>query len=320
MSLSFAINKNLNQITSGLNVGKVRSLSKNDLLNLIEKAEDKIQSNFYQKSILSVSLVLLLLVGLLPLSADYVYKIYKANNLSKHFQAEELIEESLQIDSFEEKHQKLLLAKEIDPYNQHLTLEFAILAVNKGDLKQVQKLSQKLQKHAIYSNALQGYILFKQGKYLYAETFLNKAYEDGFEETWLINSLGTILTKKANLLKSFQVAGWPSDCQANALAHSDCMRNVAGWHSKVSEIKDLDSKTKLFHQKRQIIFLGESLKSLLRAIEEVDGRFRLELINRYQKEKMNLLKAHALYSLSLHLKQVKITDSLTAGEKRFTPV
>ena len=172
--------------------------------------------------------------------------------------------------------------------------------------------------------ALKGFYFLQKGDYTKAENLLDEAKQENINgNKWLSEDLAISALANNKTTKTAFIAGWPDDCQANFVSHAYCMHQIADWHGKIAQIeKDLkrcliDSNKAQYHQKRQIIFLRESLKTLLKGIDENEGLYKQQLLMKYKTDKQNLDFIIAEYERDLFLdKQKAVSDNeLTKEEK-----
>ncbi|MDJ0624953.1 MAG: hypothetical protein QNJ31_01125 [Candidatus Caenarcaniphilales bacterium] len=165
-----------------------------------------------------------------------------------------------------------------------------------------------------------------QGSYANAEEGLKLVKSLGLNDDWVIEAYAISLIANKKTQSASKLAGWPNDCEANSVSHSLCMKRIANWHSEVKEIKNrmqkcpIGSKNELhYHKERELIYLGESLRSLRRAIEsETDGFYKLYLIKDYFYTKDNLKKIHSRFSRDKYLDENNAAHTqLTQKERSF---
>jgi len=150
------------------------------------------------------------------------------------------------------------------------------------------------------------------------------AADEGFDDNKV--DFAIALLADGRTLEAARLAGWPQDCLINSVAHADCMKQLADWHGEVASIEEslqrclVSGNKALHHRKRQLIFLGEALKNLLRGIEENDGLVRTQLIEKYEIQKRQLARLHAQIIRMNYLDKEKITDKqLAKSEKKIKP-
>ncbi|MDX1921330.1 MAG: hypothetical protein SFU25_11435 [Candidatus Caenarcaniphilales bacterium] len=230
-----------------------------------------------------------------------------------------------------EKTRKEILFKafSLNPASEQTNKQMALHFLQIGDLKQAQKnidFLTFLNPQDVSTIALNGALNLRLGNYQQADKQLGEAYKKGYQPEWVLESYAIALIANNKTEMAAQLAGWPADCQTNSLSHADCMNKIASWHEKIIEIekqvqkcelprsegsKNLEKQNtkvdsnvpdkSLYHRKRQIIFLGESLRTFFQAIQETDGVYRLFLIQQYEKEKQKLLLAHSAFMTEAYL-------------------
>lgn len=303
---------------------KIQIIS-SELSSFLDIFENKIKKDLYEKPLRLTILLGFLLLGLAPLSCETAIKAFGKYQQKEELQVKSILEEA-NFALAEEKPQSALIkyqkALKLDKKNPQTNFELAAFYIIQNQpalAKPYIKVLEKSKNTNSYVQALNGLISFNKANYPKAETLLQTAYKKGLNQDWLIDSLGASLLANKKEKQAFKLAGWPKDCQINALAHADCMNRLANWHSKI--IGHKIEEQNLFHQKRQLIFLGESLRSLMLGLKEVDGNFRLQLIQKYQTQRKKLTLSYAEYSLKLHLSKQKLSlGDLTKGEKQIQPI
>ena len=289
-----------------------------------EGAENWLRTQLYEKPWRITALILILFAGLLPLCINF--KDVNWGNLSKA-QKTELAhlwkQGNLQLNQNQPPKALVYLQKAVKLAPKQAKSQFllasAYLLNNQNE--KAQKPWQTLQKenlqniNSLYLELLQGIAYFKAGKYKAAEPLLAKATDTTFNQPWLVNLQGISLIANDKADQAFRLVGWPDECQLNSLAHAGCMKRLASWHQKINLS---DQKQNLFHQKRGVIFFGESVKSLFKSIkEEVDGGFRLQLLAKYKQERQALNLQYAQYALQKYLYKHQITrNELSEPEKK----
>lgn len=172
--------------------------------------------------------------------------------------------------------------------------------------------------------AIKGFYFLHKGEYKQAEDLLDEAKQESINSNgWLNKALAISALANNKTTKTAYLAGWPDDCQANFVSHAYCMHQIADWHGEIVKIEKslkrclVDSNKALYHQKRQIIFLGESLKTLLKGIEENEGLYKEQLLIKYKQDKQNLdfLLAHYERDLFLDKQKAISEQELTKEEK-----
>jgi hypothetical protein len=302
----------------------------------IEDCEGKF-SDLLQGTKTIFYLIAVLSLGLLPLLWQFGWEVQNYLQDSKKAQVEAILEEAEFAAANGQAGQALAYfqsALKIAPDDLHTKTELAAHYLLKKQPQVAQKYLEAVQKSkSHYTLALKGLINYQQQNFKEAQRLLLKAYKAGLQDNWLVDALGVSLIAYDKGQKAFKLAGWPLDCQCNAGSHAACMERLSRWHTKVAEAqyteadqftnkeaKQLREKA-LSNQKRQIIFMGESMRSLLQAIEETDGKYRLELIDKFEQNKKELSKAYAKYLLRSHLvAQNTASDQLTPGEQRGYPI
>lgn len=313
---------------------------KNLGLRWFEKAEGKLISFLAEKPKAVIYTTSLLAVGLLPVVIQFASDlvVYKSKQKQEKIQA--ILEEG-QFAQSQRKYTNAQInfetALKLAPDHGKANADLAALYLTTGRLSHaepyLQRLSSLQKGQNIYWKAIEGLTALQKGDLLGAEKLLSAAYDHGIDEVWLTDSLGVALIANHKGQRAFKLAGWPIDCQCNAGAHASCMEKLSNWHGEVADLQfkqaeklkgpkaDQLRKEAIHNQKRQIIFLGESMRSLLQAIEEVDGNYRLELIEQFEANKKKLNRAYAVYTLQSHFLSNQISSQdLTPGEKRSFPV
>jgi tetratricopeptide (TPR) repeat protein len=313
-------------------------LFSNKVRNLTSSFEKSFRDQFYSKPLRASIFIVLMFCGLLPQIFIITVKFFQAKSTNQNILSESLLAEGLEL--YEEGKDKQAINKfgqalKKNPQSSHAISEFAALYILQNDSKKAAVYLKKLVKidsQSPYLPALNGLSQLQRGNFAQAEKLLKKAYIAKLKDAWILDAYGESLIAQGKNVQAFKVAGWPTECKINSVAQASCMRKLADWHRKVSEIilarslkvcdlkqKNLNEKIS-FHRQRQVVYLDESLKSLLRGIEEVDGKYRLELIKQYEQEKINLIKSHAKFLLGLHLSQENVLETeLTKLEKRVKP-
>jgi hypothetical protein len=221
--------------------------------------------------------------------------------------------------------------------------------LSSGDTKSANKYIEFVQESsnkgsAFYKNCLNGYVGLQQGQYLQAFKAFAKAntlFEKEnsttlFPQEWIEDNLGASLIAMQKNGEAFNLVNSNTigDCQVNPVIHEACMRRIANWHKTIADIefklsKEASSKVErkeriekaFYHQKRQLVFLGESLKSSFNSINDNEGAFRQQLISQHKALKALLNIEYSKYNQQLHLfkENLDIYD-LTKSEKRSKPV
>lgn len=297
----------------------------NHLSQLLDNYEFKVKTELYDRPFRLTLLLSILFCGLFPLIFEMSVEVLSNYQKQEKFQVQSILEEA-NFALIKEKPQKALSkyqeALKLDKKNMQTNFEMAAFYISAHNFELAKPHIMVLEKSSnanLYIKALNGIIGFQQKNYKKAEALLLEVYRADFNQDWLIDYLGATLLANEKEEQAFKLAGWPQDCQINALAHADCMNRLANWHSKIIN-SEINEKA-LFHQKRQLIFIGESLRSLMRGLQEVDGNFRLQLIYKYQVQRKKLNLIYAEYALKQHLAKEKLSlKDLTKGEKNIIPI
>jgi hypothetical protein len=240
-------------------------------------------------------------------------------------------------------------ALKLNPDSIKINAETAALYLSSGDTKSANKYIEFVQESsnkgsAFYKNCLNGYVGLQQGQYLQAFKAFAKAntlFEKEnsttlFPQEWIEDNLGASLIAMQKNGEAFNLVNSNTigDCQVNPVIHEACMRRIANWHKTIADIefklsKEASSKVErkeriekaFYHQKRQLVFLGESLKSSFNSINDNEGAFRQQLISQHKALKALLNIEYSKYNQQLHLfkENLDIYD-LTKSEKRSKPV
>jgi len=253
----------------------------------------------------------------------------KENAISVETQAKSItkIKTSQEIeDEFQKAQLSLTKAWKAAPEDLSVNAALANLYLLKSDFDSANIYYSFLQNSypdATETNLLTGLWQLQHGEYETAKDTFIKLKKTGLEDEALQENLALSLIASNRTIDAAQLAGWPDDCQVNSVAHAACMKKMADWHAQVASIEEhlnrclLDQNKALFHRRRQLIFLGESLRTLLRGIEETDGLVRQKLIAKYEEQKRELTALHAEFMRQSYFDKEKITEKeLSREEKR----
>jgi tetratricopeptide (TPR) repeat protein len=301
----YRTNPNLSRIISDLSdkvlgAGNSKKNELNDrIFSVLENFEDRLRNS----KLMSIVLIGLLLVGMSPLLVKFSQRIVEYSKENKF---------------------GLPSLPSNNPYERIEGF------VEKGEFYKAEQTIAKLKEDSNNWNdlyAYEGLLELNKGNYENSLKLFKIATARGFQPSWLRDYMGTAYIANNQTLEAANLLNWQEECQNNNFSLSGCLNTLAQWHSRIGTIEKrlnrctVDLNKGSFHAKREIIFQGESLKALLKAIEETDGPYKDHLIKLYNSNKKKLVKLQKTFLVQHYLEENKVEgQSLTKEELNFKTI